>query len=39
MKVSLPDKLMYHAYIIQAAALVLEEHNLSQNGGNEEKHH
>jgi hypothetical protein len=33
MKVSLPDKLMYHAYIIQAAALVTEEHYLSQNGG------
>jgi hypothetical protein len=32
MKVSLPDKLMYHAYIIQAAALVAEEHYLSQNG-------
>jgi hypothetical protein len=33
MKVSLPDKLMYHQYIIQAAALVSEEHYLSQNGG------
>jgi hypothetical protein len=32
MKVSLPDKLMYHAYIIKAAALEAEEHCLSQNG-------
>jgi len=33
MKVSLSDKLAYHAYIIQAAALVAEEHYLSQKGG------
>jgi hypothetical protein len=30
MNVSLPDKLMYHAYIIQAVALASEEHYLSR---------
>ena len=33
MKVSLPDQLAYHAYIIQAAALASAEHFYSQNGG------
>ena len=33
MKVSLPDQLAYHAYIIQAAALASAEHLYLQNGG------